>query len=138
MKLLVNDHFRIFNFLSLVRSSGVDASAQTATRNILRQTLVNVNFANLPFKSSSTAFAYIISDQVCAASIVLARHRVALVDVELAIFSLVSRLAITDWRCCVCHADSFVFAAIDDAISEIAKGALKTFATYACEVVASC
>lgn len=84
--------------LSLERASRIDASSKSTARNVLRQALVDINFASLPNETGVGAVALKVSDQIAALSVVLAWHSFAFVDVVLAIFSIVALFALTDRR----------------------------------------
>lgn len=128
----------MFIEILLVRSSGVDTRALTAARNVLGQTLIDVDLAVLSNESSSSAVAFIIRKQISAISIVLAWNRLTLVDVVLAMSSIVSWFAIADWRCDIGETHSLVLARFSNTIRVIAESSLEAFAAYACEVVSGC
>jgi hypothetical protein len=56
---------------SLVGSSGVDACSLIATRNILRQALIDVDLADFPNEAGSSAVAVVVGNQIGAAAVVL-------------------------------------------------------------------
>jgi hypothetical protein len=123
-------------FFSLVGSSRVDASSLTATRDVLLEALVDVDLADFPNETSSSAVALVISEQVRAGSIVLAWNRVALVYVDLAVASSISGWALANRSGDVREASSAVLARLGNAVSVVAESSLIAFAAIAGEVVA--
>lgn len=109
----------------------------STTRDVFCQTLVNIDFTKFSNESCARAIAVIISYEISAGSVVLTRHRLALIDIYLAVSTAVTVFTIANWSSNVCQADAFVFARLGYAISIIAKRSLETIATNTCEVVAS-
>jgi hypothetical protein len=124
------------NLLSLVGSSRVDASSLPAARDVLLKALIDVDLADFTNESSSHAVAFVVSEQIGARSIVLARNRFALVDVDLAIASSVARWTFANGSRDIGETDSAVFAGFNDAVSVVAESSLVAFAAETGEVVA--
>jgi hypothetical protein len=129
-------HFKKENLISPVGTSRIDASSLAATRDVLRQALIDVNLTAGANETSSSAVALIGGDQVCAQSTVLTRRGIALVDVDLAESSFVAHLAVADWSGDFCQTHALVLARLNDAIGVVTECALEALTTSASEIVA--
>jgi hypothetical protein len=114
----------------------IDARSQSSARNILRETLININFTKASSETCSRALTLEIGNQICTSSIILAWNRGALVNVHFTVLSRISQLTFA-FGCVISQANRIIFAWFHKAEGLVTESTLKAFSAQACKVVSS-